>query len=414
MMRFLLLFPALAASAAAQAQIRVPSLPVLPLQGVTQTLDQAQPRVLDSASDLRLRSVRRLIRDNRKLIEADPNGEPIVRGEILASGLSDEALARLESRGFVVERERTIASADIRVLVLKTPADTTTQKALRELRTADPSGLYDYNHIYLGSGLVTSAQTAGAPNAGAADSAPAPAPHPRIRVGLIDTGVDATHPAFGELVVRPWGCDGTEHPDAHGTAVASLLAAHASAEIYAADVYCGSPTGGSLDAIAAALGWLVDERVAVINVSLVGPKNALLEQIVRSLTERGYLIVAAVGNDGPAAPPLYPAAYPDVVGVTGVDAHRRVLIEAERGPQVMFAALGADLEAADLKHGYAPVRGTSYAAPTVAALLAAPLSVPDRQGALAAIDRLAQSAIHLGSPGRDLTYGFGLVGSTNR
>jgi hypothetical protein len=412
MMRFLLLFSALAASAAAQAQIRVPSLPVLPLQGVTQTLDQAQPRVLDSASDLRLRSVRRLIRDNRKLIEADPNGEPIVRGEILASGVSDEALARLESRGFVVERERTIASTDIRVLVLKTPADTTTQKALRELRTADPSGLYDYNHIYLGSSLATSAEPQAAPSAAAAQAAPAP--HPRIRVGLIDTGVDATHPAFGESVMRPWGCEGTEHPDAHGTAVASLLAAHASAEIYAADVYCGSPRGGSLDAIAAALGWLVDERVAVINVSLVGPKNALLEQIVRSLTERGYLIVAAVGNDGPAAPPLYPAAYPDVVGVTGVDAHRRVLIEAERGPQVMFAALGADLEAADLKHGYAPVRGTSYAAPTVAALLAAPLSAPDRQGALAAIEGLAQSAIHLGSPGRDLTYGFGLVGSTNR
>jgi subtilisin family serine protease len=411
MMRFLLLFPALAAAAAAQAQIRVPSLPLLPLQGVTQTLDQAQPRVPDSARDVRLTAIRRLIRDNRKRVEADPNGEAIVRGEILASGVSDQALAQLQSRGFVVEREPTIASADIRVLVLKTPAGTATQKALRELRTADPNGLYDYNHIYLGSGLAAFAQRQAAPSAGAAQAAPAS--RPRIRVGLIDAGVDATHPAFGESVVRPWGCDGTEHPDAHGTAVASLLAAHASAEIYAADVYCASPTGGSLDTIAAALGWLVDERVAVINVSLVGPKNALLERIVRALSERGYLIIAAVGNDGPAAPPLYPAAYPDVVGVTGVDAHRRVLIEAERGPQVMFAALGTDLEAADLKHGYAPVRGTSYAAPTVAALLAAPLSVPDHRGALAALEGLVQTAVHLGSPGRDLTYGFGLVGSTN-
>jgi subtilisin family serine protease len=152
----------------------------------------------------------------------------------------------------------------------------------------------------------------------------------------------------------------------------------------------------------------------VINVSLVGPKNALLERIVRSLIEQGYLIVAAVGNDGPAAPPLYPAAYPDVVGVTGVDAHRRVLLEAERGPQVMFAARGADLGAADLKHGYAPVRGTSYAAPTVAALLAAAVSAPDRQAALEAILEIKQSAIHLGAPGKDLTYGFGLVGEENR
>ena len=197
--------------------------------------------------------------------------------------------------------------------------------------------------------------------------------------------------------MRGWGCGGARRPDAHGTAVASLLVAHAVAEIYAADVYCGSPTGGSVDALAAAFGWLVNERVAVLNVSLVGPSNAMLERIVRSLIERGYLIVAAVGNDGPAAPPLYPAAYPDVVGVTGVDAQRRVLLEAERGPQVMFAALGADLEAADLKHRYAPVRGTSYAVPTVAALLAAPLSVPDRQAALAAI---------VGSPGVRLTWGL--------
>jgi hypothetical protein len=80
----------------------------------------------------------------------------------------------------------------------------------------------------------------------------------------------------------------------------------------------------------------------------------------------------------------------------------------------MFAALGADLRAADLKHGYTAVRGTSYAVPTVAVLLAASVSTPGRQAALGAIDRLAQSAIHLGAPGRDLTYGFGLVGDENR
>lgn len=409
MIRFLLLLLGLMAVAGVQAQIRLPALPGLPLPAVTQTL--APPTALSAASDLRLKQVRQLIRDNRKLIEADPNGEPIVRSEILASGVSDEALAQLQSRGFVLEREQAIVSADIRLLVLKPPPGMTTQKALRELRRADPNGLYDYDHIYLGSGPRASATIQGAPNTAAGESEPAL--RPRIRVGLIDTGVDTTHPAFVESLVHDWGCGGTQHPDAHGTAVASLLAAHAIAEIYAADVYCGLPTGGSVDALAAALDWLTVERVAVINVSLVGPKNALLERIVRSLIARGYLLVAAVGNDGPAAPPLYPAAYPDVVGVTGVDAHRRVLLEAERGPQVMFAALGADLKAADLKHGYESVRGTSYAAPTVAALLAKAVTAPGRQAALEAIGQLAQSAMHLGAPGRDLTYGFGLVGGEN-
>jgi subtilisin family serine protease len=149
-------------------------------------------------------------------------------------------------------------------------------------------------------------------------------------------------------------------------------------------------------------------------VSLVGPKNILLERIVAALIARGHVIVAAVGNDGPSAPPLYPAAYADVVGVTAVDARRRVLIEAERGPQVMFAALGTDFKAADIDHGYAAVRGTSFAAPTVAALLAAPLSTPDRIAAQAAIEALAKQAVNPGHHGRDLTYGFGLVGDGSK
>jgi subtilisin family serine protease len=156
---------------------------------------------------------------------------------------------------------------------------------------------------------------------------------------------------------------------------------------------------------------MAEERVAVINVSLVGPRNLLLERAVGALIARGHIIVAAVGNDGPAAPPLYPAAYPDVVGVTAVDGHRRVLIEAERGPQVMFAALGTDLQAAGIGRGYVAVRGTSFAAPAVAVLLASMVAVPDRSASLGAIGVLAKRAIDLGSPGRDLTYGFGLVGA---
>jgi subtilisin family serine protease len=147
---------------------------------------------------------------------------------------------------------------------------------------------------------------------------------------------------------------------------------------------------------------------------LVGPRNAMLERVIGSLIAGGYVIVAAVGNDGPAAPPLYPASYQNVVGVTAVDAHQRVLLEAARGPQVMFASPGADLAAAGADHSYAAVRGTSFAAPFVAALLAAGLAAPNSADAAAAIDALAKTAIDLDPPGRDLTYGFGLVGADYR
>ena len=133
--------------------------------------------------------------------------------------------------------------------------------------------------------------------------------------------------------------------------------------------------------------------------------------MIAALVAGGYVVVAAVGNDGPAAPPLYPASYPQVVGVTAVDGHRHVLLEAARGPQVMFAAFGADMTAASLDQGFSGVRGTSFAAPLVAALLAAHIDSPSLESSAAAIAQLCAAAIDLGTPGRDLTYGWGLVGA---
>src|SRR4029077_8983492 len=103
-----------------------------------------------------------------------------------------------------------------------------------------------------------------------------------------------------------------------------------------------------------------------------------LEAVVQHVITGGHIVVAAVGNDGPAAPPLYPAAWPGVVGVTGVDDGNRVLVEAQRGPQVKFAAPGAKMAAAKRPSGYTLVRGTSFAAPIVAGLLALRLSEPDK------------------------------------
>jgi hypothetical protein len=392
------------------------------LQTLPQTLDQAGSQSLDRLSDLRHLEIGRLVRAHRQVVDTDPDGEPVVRNEILGLSPADAALDQARSLGFSIDREQTIGAMNIRLVVFRAPQGMSTNKALRALRRADPGGSYDYNHIYSGGGALSRGGPAGgATGRDALPSAP-PAAGPaqlRVRIGLMDTGVDATHPVFRESVVHAWGCDSHAIPAAHGTAVASLLIGRSDvfhgvrpdAELYAADVYCGRPTGGAVDALVAAFGWFVQERVPVINVSLVGPKNAMLETVIGGLIAGGYIIVAAVGNDGPAAPPLYPASYPHVVGVTAVDSHRRVLIEAARGPQVMFAAPGADLAAAGSEHAYADVRGTSFAAPIVAALLASGLAAPNSADASAAIDALAKNAVDLGPPGRDLTYGFGLVGA---
>jgi hypothetical protein len=425
----------------ATAQVRLPAvpLPALPLQTLPQTLGQTESQSLSRLSELRHLEIARLIRANPRVVDADPNGEPVVRHEILGLAPTDAVLDHARSLGFLVDREQTIGGMNIRVVVLRAPQTMTTKKALRTLRDADPGGSYDYNHLFSGGGAVGGARGSGtngdrapspadtpaagttlrdAPIAGAAAAAPDRA---RVRIGLLDSGIDLAHPVFRESAVHAWGCDHPV-PAAHGTAVASLLigrsevfhGVHPDAELFAADVYCGRPTGGAVDTLVAAFGWMVQQRVAVINVSLVGPKNAMLERVVGDLSAAGYLIVAAVGNDGPAAPPLYPASYPHVIGVTAVDAHRHVLIEAARGPQVMFASPGADLAAAGSDQAYAAVRGTSFAAPFVAALLASALAAPNSADAAAAVDALSKTAIDLGPPGRDLTYGFGLVGADYR
>jgi subtilisin family serine protease len=311
----------------------------------------------------------------------------------------------------------------LHLVVLRVPSGLSTRKSLRRLRESDPGGSYDYNHIYLGSGAVA---TDGAPRTAATEDLPAGATPAtatlQLRVGLIDTGIDADHPVFAAAAIQHWGCDHKLIPAAHGTAVASLLIGRAEffhgvqpgAALYAADVYCGNATGGAVDALLAAFDWLVHERVPVINVSLVGPKNAMLQAVIARLVAAGFVIVAAVGNDGPSAPPLYPASYPNVVGVTAVDAKHKVLIEAARGPQVMFAAIGADTAAAGAGKGYVAVRGTSFASPIVAALLAGQMSRPDPALVNEALTALEKQAIDLGPAGRDSTYGFGLVGAEFR
>ena len=409
----------------APAQVRLPGaqLPVLPTQKLTQAIGQTGTDTLDQLSDLRHLQIARLIRANPRTIATDPHGNPIVRDELLAFSPSAPAMEAARALGFAVVREQTIEDLDIRLVVLRPPAKLSTAKALRQLREADTAGSYDFNHIYTGGGIVAPAPAPASVAAAVADTPPenarATGRDRAARVGLIDAGVDVAHPAFHDSVIHPWGCADRILPSAHGTAVASLLIGRATGfrgvlpggELYAANVYCDAPTGGAVDALAAAFSWLAQQRVAVINVSLVGPDNLALALIVRALTSRGYLLVAAVGNDGPAAPPLYPASYPGVIGVTGVDKHRRALLEAARGKQVMFAAPGADMLAADSGGKYSAVRGTSFAAPIVAALLAQTVSAPDSSARDAAVEALARQAIDLGPPGRDLTYGFGLVGA---
>jgi len=423
-------FLALAAvllSGAAHAQLRLPSLGST-LSPVTRgpLLQRVEPLVDNVLAPVDLATARldetvARARAHRRELDRDPRGELIVRAELLAQPSSAAARAALLAAGFQPLREDALDGLDDDALVvLRAPAGVTLADALARARALDPAGAYDFHHVYLGSGGLGTASAAAPASAVALPAAPrADGP---LRVGLIDSGVDASHPAFRHATIERHGCGDGDHPAPHGTAVASLMvgedtrfaSALPRAVLMAADVYCDAPTGGSVEAIARELAWMTRQRVAVVNISLVGPPNQVLQRLVERAIGQGLLVVAAVGNDGPAAPPLYPASWPGVVGVGAVDGKLRLLPEGARGPQVMFVAPGADMAAAASgTHGFAPVRGTSFAAPFVAGLLAASYQSASPAGARDALAQLAATAHDVPKAPRD-GIGRGLVAETLR
>ncbi|WP_156257226.1 S8 family serine peptidase, partial [Sandarakinorhabdus oryzae] len=318
--------------------------------------------------DLRRERLRQMVRDNRELLESDPQGNPVRRGELLVLGLPDAALAQLTAQGFsVVKRETAGGAGD--VIILRPPAKLKLDKALAAVRAAAPGVEADYNHVYEPAGAGLQAMPAAAIPAASATGA---------SIGMIDGGV-AAHPALATARIEQRGFAGAVKATGHGTAVASLLVGQAAnftgaargAVLLVADVYGGVSGNGSAIAIANAIDWLAARGARVINISLVGPPNLLIARAVAAVQAKGALVVAAVGNDGPAAPPMYPASYAGVVAVTAVDGKDRLLPEAGRAAHVDFAAPGADMAAALMDGGYAAVRGTSFAAPLVTARLAA-------------------------------------------
>lgn len=356
----------------------------------------------------RLTRAKALASAHPKRVELDRGGRAIARGAVLGIGLTPEQLARAEKLGFGVKMAHRMPGLGLTVSRLTVPDGMSATDALDKLRAADPKGAYELNHLY-----EHSQNGVKLPNSGAEETMAPARMRPltnAAQVGLLDSGVDPAHPLLAGYNISQHGfAEDQVVPGAHGLAVASILAQGLprGSEIDVADVYGDIPDGGDAVSVAKGLAWLAEKGVRVINVSLVGPPNALLEAAVHALINRGVLIVAAVGNDGPAAPPLYPAAYPGVIGVTAVDEAGKPINEAERGPQVQFAARGDAVHAAAPGGGIDTMRGTSFATPVVAACLALLDSeLNNGRNAVAALEKLAKSE-HPGS--RDDELGYGII-----
>lgn len=330
-------------------------------------------------------------------IERDPNNQEFRERELVVLS-EDGALAnRAAALGFSIVESRQLGAIGSVVLRLRVPEGMTSAGALDLLRRAEPESPSGYNHLFRASGVAVLAMAAPpifvAPAQGT--------------VGVVD--------GFASDTVAGWSVNRVAASPArsgHGDVVAGILLEEMAGR------YATTPKSLLLDDVVGAFGQAGASDVAalvvsldhmsvakadVVNISLTGPDNPVLARAVARTLEMGSAIVAAGGNGGPAAPPVFPAAYPGVIGVAAVDPSGRPWIYSAAGDQIDVAALG---EAQTAQRGPAQF-GTSFAAPRVTALIASRRS---RSAAINPGTLLAMEARDAGAPGRDPVYGAGIIG----
>jgi len=373
--------------------VGVPSvgLPELPAGRVIQSVTERAAATADRLLDLRTDRIERLVRRNRDTIELDAQGAPARRGELLLLDPDLAALASAQEAGFAPAGREELGSLGLAVVRVTLPRGVSLAEGEALLRRAAPGAEIAPDSLHFQSGASALPMTQ------AAITAAAPIVVP---IGVIDGA-----PGAGQTVSAMRGfARGAPLASHHGSAVTSLLAAAGAADVRVADIYGTDPAGGNALALIRALDWLAGGGARVISISLGGPNNAAVAKAIAAVQRRGVVVVAAVGNDGPAAPPAYPASYPGVLAVTGVDARGRALIEAGRASHLDYAAPAAGIAARERSGKWARVRGTSYAVPLVAARAAAALQRRGNWRTL--LDREAED---LGPPGPDALYGRGVL-----
>ena len=336
----------------------------------------------------------------------DARGFPVRRDEVAALDLDRSAVQKAVAEGFRVVETIPLEDLGRSLIRLAVPAGISEEAAVQRIRALDPHAVVDLTHYY---GMLPAGEEA-------EGSASAPLrKRGDLRVGMIDTGV-ASHPFLkgSSIRLRSFGGAAADAP-AHGTAVASILVSEGAHDVVAADVFRGGATGApftSADSIAAALEWLAEQRVPVVNISLAGPRNAILDTMIVRALRHGMTVVASAGNGGPAAPPAYPAALRNVVAVTAVDQSNRVYRYANQGPYIVVAAPGVREPGAAAAGGFRLFSGTSFAAPHISAWFARCLD-SRKSVKLAAVARcraqMIASAIDEGAPGLDPVYGYGVI-----
>ncbi len=348
----------------------------------------------------------------------------------------------LISLGASIETEMTYAGLKLSLLRFTVPDKIDSKKQLASYLSETARSTLDRNHVY----QAQSAENLKASRAYSQKKVESKQTIVRdsfcintLRIGMIDSAVEQAHRVFydAKITAKSFLTDNVKSPTLHGTAVASVLLGTIdnqapllkNAHLFSAEVFYRQTDyaqGATLNAIINAINWMIVEEVKVINMSLAGPDNAMLSTVVKAAYQQGVFIVAAAGNDGPAAPAVYPAGYDDVIAVSAIDQYQQPYRWSNQGAYIDFAALGVNVLTAQSQQRIGRESGTSMAAPIVSAALACTLAnlsaspanlsasranlrasrITDRNQV---INKLTEIAVDLGPVGKDPIFGLGAI-----
>ena len=390
-----------------------------------------------------------------------------VPNEVLAFNLGANGLARAKELKFQIVEDADLGALRYRITRLKVPDQFDAISAMGTLFKEVPAEGYSLNRVYVPYRTMSEASPSGAgtsapppvkpalakpiPGGAATGCSPercfAPALikwQPQLsacardmKIGVIDTDFDRSHPAFAGANIIGAGDSArdnilppgsTKAPNLHGTAVLSLLRGNAAsstpglvpeATIYYRNAFFADPNGNAMSStmtMLRALNWMKEQKVDILNLSFAGPKDQAVEDAIRELAKGGTVVLAAAGNDGPTAAPTFPAAYPEVIAVTAVDRNLAVYAYANRGNHIAVAAPGVDVWTAIPNKREGAQTGTSFAVPFATSIVALSYPPADQRSngdPLAprqrALELLQKSIKPIGGGGNRQVFGAGLV-----
>ncbi|HCC48168.1 MAG TPA: peptidase S8 [Elusimicrobia bacterium] len=203
-----------------------------------------------------------------------------------------------------------------------------------------------------------------------------------VKVAVIDTGIDYTHPdlaanykgGYNAIITTATPLD----DQGHGTHVSGTIAAvrdlkgvvgvAPGVDLYGVKVL-DKRGSGQYSWIVAGIEWAINNGMHVINMSLGGGSGTeAMKQVMIKAHEAGIAIVCAAGND--SGPVNFPAKYPQAIAISASDSADRIASFSSRGAEIVIIAPGVNVYSTRKGGGYTTMSGTSMACPHAAGLAA--------------------------------------------